>query len=102
MTALVDDGIGRNIENQLREAGVDVSRIIWFNTSGTGRFSTDQKGTLHNGINFTWAGKGLLPSVTEYYRAHTPIRELAPGDCRLGRPVRGQACAGSTPAASTP
>ncbi len=80
VTALVDDGIGRNIENQLREAGVDVSRIIWFGTSGTGRFATDQKGTLHNGINFTWAGKGLLPSVTEYYRAHTPIRELAPGD----------------------
>jgi 2-dehydro-3-deoxygluconokinase len=80
ITALVDDGIGRNIENQLREAGVDVSRIIWFSTSGKGRFATDQKGTLHNGINFTWAGKGLLPSVTEYYRAHTPIRELAPGD----------------------
>jgi 2-dehydro-3-deoxygluconokinase len=80
VTALVDDGIGRNIENQLREAGVDVSRIVWFNSSGKGRFSTDQKGTLHNGINFTWAGKGLLPSVTEYYRAHTPIRELAPGD----------------------
>ena len=80
ITALVDDGIGRNIENQLREAGVDVSRIIWFNSSGKGRFATDQKGTLHNGINFTWAGQGLLPSVTEYYRAHTPIRELAPGD----------------------
>ncbi len=80
VTALVDDGIGRNIENQLREAGVDVSRIIWFDTNGKGRFATDQKGTLHNGINFTWAGKGLLPSVTEYYRAHTPIRELAPGD----------------------
>jgi len=80
VTALVDDGIGRNIENQLREAGVDTSLIIWFNTSGKGRFSTDQKGTLHNGINFTWSGKGVLPSVTEYYRAHTPIREVKPGD----------------------
>ena len=80
VTALVDDGIGRNIENQLREAGVDTSHIIWFNTAGHGKFATDQKGTLHNGINFTWAGKGVLPSVTEYYRAHTPIRELKPGD----------------------
>jgi 2-dehydro-3-deoxygluconokinase len=80
ITALVDDGIGRSIENQLREAGVDTSHIIWFNTSGKGRFSTDGKGTLHNGINFTWAGKGVLPSVTEYYRAHTPVRELRPGD----------------------
>jgi 2-dehydro-3-deoxygluconokinase len=80
VTALVDDGIGRNIENQFREAGVDTSLIIWFSTDGKGKFSTDQKGTLCNGINFTWAGKGVLPSVTEYYRAHTPIRELKPGD----------------------
>ncbi len=80
VTALVDDGIGRNIENQMREAGVDTSHIIWFNTGGKGKFSTDGKGTLHNGVNFTWRGKGVLPSITEYYRAHTPIREIAPGD----------------------
>jgi 2-dehydro-3-deoxygluconokinase len=80
ITALVDDGIGRNIENQLREAGVDTSFIIWFNTKGKGKFATDGKGTLHNGLNFTWAGKGVMPSVTEYYRAHTPVRELKPGD----------------------
>jgi 2-dehydro-3-deoxygluconokinase len=80
VTALVDDGIGRNIELQLREAGVDTRHVIWFSTDGKGRFSTDGKGTLHNGINFTWAGKGVLPSVTEYYRAHTPVRELKPGD----------------------
>jgi 2-dehydro-3-deoxygluconokinase len=80
VTALVDDGVGRNIENQLREAGVDTSLIIWFNTSGKGKFSTDQKGTLCNGVNFTWNGKGVLPSVTEYYRAHTAIREMKPGD----------------------
>ncbi len=80
ITALVDDGIGRNIEGQLREAGIDTSHIIWFNTGGKGRYATDGKGTLHNGINITWAGKGVLPSVTEYYRAHTPVRELKPGD----------------------
>ena len=80
VTALVDDGIGRNIENQLREAGVDTSHIIWFDTGGKGKHATDGKGTLHNGMNFTWSGKGVAPSVTEYYRAHTPIRELKPGD----------------------
>ena len=80
ITALVDDGIGRNIQNQLRETGIDTSHIIWFSTSGKGQFATDAKGTLHNGINFTWRGKGVLPSVTEYYRAHTPVRELKPGD----------------------
>jgi len=80
VTALVDDGIGRNIENQLREAGVDTSHIIWFDSGGKGKYATDGKGTLHNGLNFTWSGKGVAPSVTEYYRAHTPIRELKPGD----------------------
>jgi len=80
VTALVDDSIGRNIESRLREAGVDTSHVVWFRTGGEGKFTTDQKGTLHNGISFTWAGKGVLPSVTEYYRAHTPIRQIAPGD----------------------
>jgi 2-dehydro-3-deoxygluconokinase len=80
VTALVDDSVGRNIENQFREAGVDTSHIVWFNTKGKGGFSTDQKGTLHNGIHFTWSGKGVVPSVTEYYRAHTAIGALKPGD----------------------
>ncbi len=79
VTALVDDGIGRNIENQMREAGVDTTHIIWFSNTGKGDYATDAKGTLHNGLNFTWSGKGVLPSLTEYYRAHTPIRELKPG-----------------------
>ncbi|MBD3182341.1 sugar kinase [Candidatus Poribacteria bacterium] len=80
VTALVDDGIGRNIENQIREAGVDTTNIVWFNNKSEGKFSTDQKGTLMNGINFTFKGKGVIPSKTEYYRAHSAIRELKPGD----------------------
>lgn len=81
LTALVDDHIGINIRNQLRAAGVDTSKIIWFNTKNDGsRFSTDQKGTLMNGINFTYVGKGVIPSDTLYYRAHSAVRELRPGD----------------------
>jgi 2-dehydro-3-deoxygluconokinase len=81
LTALVDDAIGANIRNQLREAGVDTGKIVWFNTRSDGsRLSTDQKGTLMNGVNFTFAGKGVIPSDTLYYRAHTAARELAPGD----------------------
>lgn len=80
VTALVDDGIGRNIENQMREAGVDTKYIIWFNNKGEGKFATDQKGSLMNGINFTFKGKGVIPSKTEYYRAHSAIRELKAGD----------------------
>ena len=81
VTALVDDEIGRNIRNQLRAAGVDVSKIVWFNTKNDGsRFSTDQKGSLINGLNFTYNGKGVIPSNTCYYRAHSAVRELRPGD----------------------
>ncbi len=81
VTALVDDDIGKNIRNQLRESGVDTRQIIWFNTKNDGtRFSTDAKGTLMNGINFTFIGKGVIPSDTLYYRAHTPVRELREGD----------------------
>ena len=81
LTALVDDHIGKNIRNQLRMAGVDTSKIIWFNTKNDGsRFSTDGKGTLMNGINFTYIGKGIIPSDTLYYRAHSAVRELRQGD----------------------
>ncbi len=81
ITALVDDHVGRSIQRQLRAAGVNTSHILWFNTRNDGgRFSTDQKGTLMNGINFTFAGKGVLPSDTLYYRAHSAVRQLQPGD----------------------
>ena len=80
VTALVDDGFGRSIANQMREVGVDTSHILWFSNSGKGKYATDKKGTLHNGINATFRGKGVVPSKTEYYRAHTPIREVGAVD----------------------
>ncbi len=81
LTALVDDEVGRNIRNQMRAAGVDTSKIIWFNTNNDGsKFSTDGKGTLMNGINFTSNGAGLMPSNTCYYRANSAVRQLAVGD----------------------
>jgi len=81
VTALVDDEIGRNIRNQLRAAGVDTSKIVWFNTKNDGsKFSTDKKGSLMNGLNFTFIGKGVIPSNTCYYRAHSAVRELQSGD----------------------
>jgi len=65
----------------MREAGVDVSKIIWWNTKNDGsRYSTNQKGGLHNGINFTYNGAGVVPSNTTYYRAHSPAAQLQPGD----------------------
>jgi 2-dehydro-3-deoxygluconokinase len=84
LTALVDDPIGENIRNQMREAGVDTGRIRWWNTKSDGsRYSTDGKGSLHNGVNFTYNGAGVIPSATTYYRAHTPATLLQPGDFDL-------------------
>ncbi|HUV09019.1 MAG TPA: sugar kinase [Spirochaetia bacterium] len=81
LTALVDDPVGENIRNQIRELGVDTSKIIWWNTKNDGgKYSTDQKGTIHNGINFTYNGRGVIPSNTTYYRAHSAARRLMPGD----------------------
>jgi 2-dehydro-3-deoxygluconokinase len=81
LTAMVDDGFGRNIECQFREAGVDTSHIIWFKAGGKeGKYVTDKKGGLMNGVNATFRGKGVVPSKTEYYRAHTPVREVGAED----------------------
>jgi 2-dehydro-3-deoxygluconokinase len=85
LTALVDDGFGRNIANQIREAGVDTGHVLWFVPGGKGKYATDRKGTLMNGINATFAGKGVVPSKTEYYRAHTPVREVGAEDYGLDR-----------------
>jgi 2-dehydro-3-deoxygluconokinase len=84
LTALVDDPVGENIRNQLRESGVDTGWIRWWNTkSDGGRYSTDGKGGLHNGVNFTYNGAGVIPSATTYYRAHPPATLLQPGDFDL-------------------
>jgi len=81
LTALVDDPIGENIKNQIREAGVDTRKIIWWNTDNDGtKYSTDKKGTVCNGINFTYNGAGVLPSDTTYYRGNTAARLLEPED----------------------
>jgi 2-dehydro-3-deoxygluconokinase len=81
LTALVDDPIGENIRNQMREAGVDTNKIVWWNTSSDGtKYSTDRKGTICNGVNFTYNGSGVIPSDTTYYRGNSAARLLEPGD----------------------
>lgn len=81
LTALVNDPFGENIRNQIREAGADTGRIIWWNTDNDrSKHSTDKKGTICNGINFTYSGSGVLPSDTTYYRGNSAARLLEPGD----------------------
>lgn len=86
LTALVHDAVGQNIRNQLRELGVDTSNVLWWQTSDDGsQYSTDKKGTLCNGINFTYNGSGVLPSDTTYYRANSAATQLKPGDFDFDR-----------------
>ncbi len=81
LTAFVDDEVGRNIEQQMNTGRVDTDHIIWWNTKNNGTpYSTDAKGTIANGINFTYNGKGVVPSATTYYRGNTAARQLKPGD----------------------
>ena len=98
---VVEDHIGANIRNQLRTAGVD-QKIIWFNTKNDGgRFSTDQKGTLMNGVNFTYVGKGVIASDTLYYRAHCALCSCAKATLIGMRCSGPKVCASSAPAAFT-
>ncbi len=78
VTGLVDDSYGRNIERQILGSGTDTSLIEWWGSTDRCKHTTDKKGTISNGIMFTWAGKVLFPSLTDYYRAHTAARELKP------------------------
>ena len=81
LTALVNDSVGENIRNQLREVGVGTEKIIWWNTEDDGsEYSTDGKGSIINGINFTYVGSGVIPSETIYYRANSAATRLVPGD----------------------
>ncbi|HCF94860.1 MAG TPA: sugar kinase [Verrucomicrobia bacterium] len=81
LTALVQDTIGENLRNQFRELGVDTGQLLWWNTRNDGsKYSTDEKGTICNGVNFTYNGRGVIPSNTTYYRGNTASRLLEPGD----------------------
>ena len=103
ITALVDDGIGRNIENQLREAGLDTGHIIWFNNGGKGQFSHRRQGDfaqwdqLHLGRQGPFAFGDRVLS-----RPYPGVRNRA-GRCGLGSSLRrvgdavGLAPAGFTP-----
>jgi hypothetical protein len=91
LTALVDDGIGRNIETQIKEGGVDTSNFVWFNTKNDGLHSTDGKGTLHNGINVTYNGeRGSQQNWPGYSFARAVAHSLGSRPCRRqgDRPLR--------------
>jgi 2-dehydro-3-deoxygluconokinase len=73
VSALVDNEVGRLIEDCILQGGVDASHIRWQPFDGVGRRS-------RNGLNFTERGFGIRGAVGVSDRGHTAASQLAPGD----------------------
>lgn len=73
VTAIVDNEIGRLLEDLMLQGGVDLSHIQWVPFDGIGRAS-------RVGLNFTERGYGLRGAVGCSDRAHSAASQLKPGD----------------------
>jgi 2-dehydro-3-deoxygluconokinase len=72
VTALVDNPVGRLVEDLIRQGGVDRSLIRWIASDGVGR-------EARNGLNFTERGFGVRGAVGVSDRGHTAVSQLQPG-----------------------
>ncbi|HET7502756.1 MAG TPA: sugar kinase [Kofleriaceae bacterium] len=72
VTALVDNPVGRLVQDLIYQGGVDQSQIRWVADDGVGR-------TARNGLNFTERGFGVRGAVGCSDRGHTAVSQLVPG-----------------------
>jgi len=72
-TALVDNDVGRLIEDFILQGGVATDFVLWRADDGIGR-------SVRNGLNFTERGFGLRGAVGIPDRGHTAASQLKPGD----------------------
>ncbi len=73
VTALVDNAVGRLVEDLMLQGGVDLSWLRWAGDDGVGR-------RAHNGLNFTERGFGVRAALGCSDRGHTGVAQLKPGD----------------------
>ena len=73
VTALVEDEVGRLLEDLILTGGVDTSFLQWRTPDGVGR-------SVRNGLNFTERGFGVRGAVGVSDRGHTAVSQLAPQD----------------------
>ncbi len=73
ISRLVDNPLGRFVQNHARTSGMDLSEVIWVPYDGSGRAD-------RIGLNFTEVGIGVRASVTLYDRGHTAVAHMKPGD----------------------
>jgi 2-dehydro-3-deoxygluconokinase len=73
VSALVDNRVGRLVEDLILQGGVDLSHVRWAADDGVGR-------TVRNGLNFTERGFGVRGAVGVSDRGHTAASQMRPGD----------------------
>jgi 2-dehydro-3-deoxygluconokinase len=73
VTALVDNPVGRLVEDLMLQGGVDTSHVRWFEFDGVGR-------EARNGIYFLERGFGVRAGMGMMDRGHTAISQLRPGE----------------------
>jgi 2-dehydro-3-deoxygluconokinase len=72
VTALVDNPVGRLVQDLIFQGGVDQSHLVWVKDDGVGR-------TARNGLNFVERGFGARAAVGCSDRGHTAVAQLKPG-----------------------
>src|SRR6266702_347874 len=73
VTALVDNPVGRLVQDLIYQGGVDASHLRWVKDDGVGR-------SARNGLNFTERGFGVRAALGCSDRGHTAVSQLKPGD----------------------
>jgi 2-dehydro-3-deoxygluconokinase len=73
VTALVDNPVGRLIEDLMLHGGTDLSHLRWVSDDGVGR-------RARNGLNFTERGFGVRAALGCSDRGHTAVSQLKRGD----------------------
>jgi 2-dehydro-3-deoxygluconokinase len=72
-TALVDNEIGRLVEDFILQGGVGSQLIKWVPYDGVGR-------AARNGLYFAERGFGVRGALANFDRGHTAVSRLKPGD----------------------
>jgi 2-dehydro-3-deoxygluconokinase len=76
ITALVDNAIGRLIEDCMLQGGVDTQLILWREDDGIGK-------NVRNGLNFTERGFGIRGALGIPDRGHSAASQMKVGDFDL-------------------
>ncbi len=72
-TAIVDNDVGRLLEDLMLQGGVDLSHVKWAPFDGIGK-------TARVGLNFTEKGFGIRAAVGCSDRGHSAASQIKPGD----------------------